>query len=50
MKLSHLPQLMHRQSVTLDEDAMIAAMVRIHRLTIVTRNVTDFSRFGVPPF
>jgi len=25
----------------------IAAIARIHRLTVVTRNVADFSRFGV---
>jgi hypothetical protein len=41
-------QLMHRQSDTLYEDAMIAAIARIHRLTVVTRNVADFSRFDVP--
>jgi toxin FitB len=40
-------QLMHRQSDTLYEDAMIAAIAKIHRLTVVTRNVADFSRFGV---
>ncbi len=40
-------QLMHRQSDTLHEDAMIAAMARVHQLTVVTRNEADFSRFGV---
>ena len=40
-------QLMHRQSDTLDEDAMIAAIARIHRLTVVTRNVADFIPFWV---
>ena len=40
-------QLMHRQSDTLDEDAMIAAISSIPRLTVVTRHVADFSRFGV---
>ena len=27
--------------------AMIAATARAHKLTVVTRNVTDFKRFGV---
>ena len=40
-------RLMHRQSDTLYEDAMIAAIARVHQLTVVTRNVADFSRFGV---
>ena len=40
-------QLMHRQSDTLYEDAMIAAIARVHQLTVVTRNEADFSRFGV---
>ena len=48
MDLSHLSQLMYRQSAPLDEDAMIAAMARIHRLTVVTPNVAVFSRFEVP--
>jgi toxin FitB len=39
--------LIHRKSDTLNEDAMIAAIARIHRLTVVTRNVGDFSTFGV---
>jgi predicted nucleic acid-binding protein len=43
-------QLMHRQSDTLDEDAMIAAIAKVHQLTVVTRNVADFSGFGVPLF
>ncbi len=42
--------LIHRKSDTLNEDAMIAATARIHRLTVVTRNVVDFSTFGVPVF
>lgn len=29
------------------ENAMIAAMARVHRLTLVTRNVKDFQSFGV---
>ena len=41
-------QLMHRQSDTLYEDAMIAAIAKVHHLTVVTRNVADFSRFEVP--
>lgn len=41
-------QLMHRQSATLYEDAMIAAIATVHELTVVTRNVGDFSRFEVP--
>jgi predicted nucleic acid-binding protein len=41
-------QLMHRQSDTLYEDAMIAAIAKVHHLTVVTRNVADFSGFGVP--
>ena len=41
-------QLMHRQSDTLYEDAMIAAITNEHKLTVMTRNVGDFSRFAVP--
>jgi toxin FitB len=40
-------QLMHRQSNTLYEDAMIAAIAKVHHLTVVTRNVADFSGFEV---
>jgi len=40
-------QLMHRRSDTLYEDAMIAAIARVHSLTVVTRNVGDFQEFGV---
>lgn len=40
--------LVHRKSDTLNEDAMIAAIARIHRLTVVTRNTGDFRSFGVP--
>ena len=42
--------LIHRKSDTLNEDAMIAAVARIHRLTVVTRNVGDFASFGVTVF
>lgn len=41
-------RLMHRRSDTLYEDAMIAATAQVHRLTVVTRNVTDFKALGVP--
>lgn len=41
-------RLMHGASDTLYEDAMIAATARVHKLTVVTRNVADFKHFGVP--
>ena len=41
-------KLMHRQSDTVYEDAMIAACAMTHRLTVVTRNVRDFERFDTP--
>lgn len=41
-------RLMHRRSDTLYEDAMIAATASIHNLTIVTRNIADFTSFGLP--
>ena len=40
-------RLMHRRSDTITEDAMIAATAAVHRLIVVTRNVRDFSQFGV---
>jgi toxin FitB len=43
-------KLMHRQSDTVYEDAMIAACALVHKLTVVTRNIRDFERFDVPIF
>jgi predicted nucleic acid-binding protein len=43
-------RLMHRASDTLYEDAMIAAIAKVHKLTVVTRNVADFKPFGVDVF
>ena len=40
-------RLMHGRSDTMAEDAMIAAIATVHRLTVVTRNVRDFSDLGV---
>lgn len=40
-------RLMHRRSDTLYEDAMIAAMARVHGLTVVSRNVADFKALGM---
>lgn len=43
-------RLMHRTSDTLYEDAMIAATAKVHRMTVVTRNIADFRSFGVDLF
>lgn len=43
-------RLMHRRSDGLIEDAMIAATANVHGLTVVTRNVRDFTPFGVATF
>ncbi len=40
-------KLMHRQSSSVYEDAMIAATALEHDLTVITRNVRDFSRLDV---
>ena len=40
-------RLMHRQSNTLMQDALIAAVAIVNRLTVVTRNVRDFEHLGV---
>jgi len=42
-----LAPLMHGASDALYEVAMIAATVRVHKLTVVTRNVADFKQFKV---
>ena len=41
-------RLMHRRPDRLIEDAMVAATAIVHNLTVVTRNVRDFDRLGVP--
>ena len=41
-------RLMHRQADKLLQDALIAAVAIVHRLTVVTRNTRDFDQFDVP--
>ena len=41
-------RLKRRRSRALLKDAMIAATAVVHRLTVVTRNVRDFTLLGVP--
>ena len=40
-------RLMHSMSDTTTEDAMIPATTMVHRLTVVTRNVSGFGQLGV---
>lgn len=40
-------RLMHRQSNTVIEDALIAASAIANQFTVVTRNIGDFERFGL---
>ena len=41
-------RLMHRQADQLLQDALIAAVAIVHRLTVVTRNTRDFNQLDVP--
>jgi toxin FitB len=41
-------RLMHKRSSDLIEDGLIAATALVHHLTVVTRNLRDFERLGVP--
>jgi predicted nucleic acid-binding protein len=43
-------RLMHGKPAELIADAMIAATAAVHNLTVVTRNLRDFERFGVAAF
>jgi predicted nucleic acid-binding protein len=43
-------RLMNGKSDDLAADAMIAATARAHRLTVATRNVKDFTIFGITVF
>jgi predicted nucleic acid-binding protein len=43
-------RLMVGKSPNLSEDVMIAATARLHRSTVVTRNITDFADLGVKVF
>jgi toxin FitB len=40
-------RMMHRQSNTLSDDAMLAATARVHGLQMITRNTADFEVLGV---
>ena len=40
-------RLMHRRSDAIAEDAMIAATATVHRMTVVTPNVSAFVQLGV---
>jgi toxin FitB len=40
-------RLMHRKSVDLIGDAMLAATASVHGLKVVTRNRRDFEQFGI---
>ncbi len=43
-------KLMHKKSDTLYEDGMIAAIAKINKLIVVTRNIADFAAFDVQLF
>ena len=43
-------KLIHGKPADLIADAMIAATAAVHNLTVVTRNLKDFERLGVPAF
>jgi predicted nucleic acid-binding protein len=43
-------KLMHGKPADLIADAMIAATAVVQNLTVVTRNLRDFERLGVPAF
>jgi toxin FitB len=43
-------RLMHRQPDHHIEDAMIAATAVVHGLTVATRNIRDYKRFGIKTF
>ena len=43
-------RMLHRQSNTLSEDAMLAATARVHGLQMITRNTADFEVLGVNCF
>jgi hypothetical protein len=43
-------RIMVKRTPDLFQDAFIAATARVHRLTVVTRNLRDFTPFNVPTF